>query len=363
MAKLKKMKTKLSDEASQMSESRFFKDVPRTKLSIPLLNIAFSGDVDGGLPKGSITLIGAPSKHFKSSIALKIMGDWQKDNPKGVVIFYDNEFGTRENSFKSFGVDPSMVLHQPFDTVENLKADMVQKMQQLERGEDVFFLVDSIGMASSKKELEDAMKGEDKADMTRAKALKGFFRMITPTCRMKEFTFVGINHTYMEIGMFPKEIMGGGTGAQYAPDTTIFISRSVEKDGKELLGYTFKLRLFKSRDCIENSILPLTVHFDGGIHKYSGMKDLAKEFGLITNGRVPTDKRVHAYLLNDEHGEVLEDAEGVTIYTPLSEVDVDDDFWKVVFSKTNFKARVRDKYLLVNNEKSVEEVLIPTDDK
>jgi RecA/RadA recombinase len=355
MNKLKKMKTHLSAESKVMSESRFFIEGRRTKIGIPLINIAFSGDIDKGMPDGSITMIGAPSKHFKSSIALKILADWQKEHPQGVCVFYDNEFGTRENMFKSYGVDPDLILHQPFDTVENLKIDHHQKMAEFDRDDDVLFLVDSLGMASSKKELEDADKGDSKADMTRAKAIKSYFRMITPVTRMKDFTFICINHTYQTIEKYAKTVLGGGTGGEYAPDNTIFISRSQEKEGKELTGYTFNLRLYKSRDCVENSVLPLTVHFDGGIRKYSGMKDLAKEFELITNCRMANDKRLHGYQLNDEHGEIVENEDGTPVQIIGKLVDVDDDFWETVFEKTNFKERVRNKYILVNEAKEYDE--------
>ena len=135
---------------------------------------------------------------------------------------------------------------------------------------------------SSKKEVEDALEQKSAADMTRAKQLKSLFRMVTPHLTLKDIPMVVVNHTYKEIGMFPKDIVGGGTGSYYSADNIFILGRQQEKDGTELTGYNFIINVEKSRYVKEKSKIPVSVSFDGGISKFSGLLDLALESGHVT---------------------------------------------------------------------------------
>ena len=228
MDKLKKnSKIKTTDV---LANSLFFKDVDQITTSVPMINVALSGDKDGGLSAG-LTVLAGPSKHFKTSFALLIAADYLKKYDDAVLLFYDSEFGSPQSYFESFGIDTNRVLHTPITDVEQLKFDLVNQLEQLERKEKVIVIIDSIGNLASKKELEDALNEKSVADMSRAKALKGLFRMVTPYLTMKDIPLLAVNHTYQEMGLFPKAIVSGGTGIYYSADNIWIIGRQQKKAG------------------------------------------------------------------------------------------------------------------------------------
>lgn len=145
----------------------------------------------------------------------------------------------------------------------------------------MLIVIDSLGQLASSKEVDDAIEGKAVADMTRAKSIKSLFRMVTPHLRIKDIPLVVINHTYKEIGMYPKDIVGGGTGSYFAADTIWIIGRQQEKVEGEVAGFNFVLNVEKSRYVKEKSKFGLTVMFEGGIEKYSGLLELALEGGFV----------------------------------------------------------------------------------
>jgi RecA/RadA recombinase len=207
--------------------------------------------------------------------------------PEAVLLFYDSEFGTPVKYFETFGIDMDRVLHTPLTDIEQLKFDIMQQLQDVNRGDKLIIILDSVGNLASKKEVDDALEGKSVADMSRAKQIKSLFRMVTPHLNIKDISMVVVNHTYKEIGMFPKDIVGGGTGSYYSADNIYIIGRQQEKDGTEVVGYNFIINVEKSRYVKEKSKIPISVSFDGGISKYSGLLDLAMESGHVvkpTNG-------------------------------------------------------------------------------
>jgi RecA/RadA recombinase len=186
-----------------LSESKFFNEKDMVQTDVPMVNVALSGDPDGGLTPG-LTVLAGPSKHFKTSFALLMAGAYLKKYDDAVILFYDSEFGSPQSYFKQFGIDPARVLHTPIMNVEELKFDLIGQLEQLDRKDNVIVVIDSIGNLASKKEMEDALNEKSVADMSRAKALKGLFRMATPYLAMKNIPMLAINHTYQEIGLFPK---------------------------------------------------------------------------------------------------------------------------------------------------------------
>lgn len=207
MDKLKKNSKVKQTEV--LSDSKFFNDKEMTPTDVPMVNVALSGSIDGGLAPG-LTVLAGPSKHFKTSFALLMAGAYLKAHPKAVMLFYDSEFGSPQSYFEQFGIDTSRVLHTPITNVEELKFDMIGQLEELSREDEVIIVIDSIGNMASKKEMEDTLNEKSVADMSRAKALKGLFRMCTPYLAMKNIPLVAVNHTYKEIGLFPKDIVGGG---------------------------------------------------------------------------------------------------------------------------------------------------------
>jgi len=223
-----------------------------------------------------------PSKHFKTAFSLLMAKAYQDKYQDGVVLFYDSEFGTPQNYFTSFGIDMERVIHTPVTDVEQLKFDIMNQLSNIERGERVMIVIDSIGNLASKKEVEDALEQKSVGDMTRAKQIKSLFRMVTPHLTLKDIPMVVVNHTYKEIGLYPKDIVGGGTGSYYSADNIYILGRQQEKDGTDLIGYNFIINVEKSRYVREKARIPVTVRFDGGISKYSGLLDMALESGHVT---------------------------------------------------------------------------------
>lgn len=222
-----------------------------------------------------------PSKHFKSAFSLLMAKSYLDKYKDSALLFYDSEFGTPRSYFYSFKIDMNRVLHVPITDIEQLKFDIMNQITNLERGDRLIIVIDSIGNLASKKEVEDALEQKSAADMTRAKQMKSLFRMVTPHLTLKDIPMIVVNHTYKEIGLYPKDIVGGGTGSYYSADNIFIIGRQQEKEGTEVVGYNFIINVEKSRYVKEKSKIPVTVSFDGGISKWSGLLDLALESGHV----------------------------------------------------------------------------------
>jgi RecA/RadA recombinase len=342
LEKLKKNST--IKESAILSDSKFFSDKDMIRTKIPVINIALSGRLDGGLTPG-LTMWAGPSKHFKTAFSLLMAKSYMEKYPDAVLMFYDSEFGTPKSYFESFGIDMTRVLHTPITDIEQLKFDVMNQLGEVTRGDKVIFLIDSIGNLASKKEVEDALNEKSAADMTRAKQIKSLFRMITPHLTLKDIPMVVVNHTYMEIGLFPKAIVGGGTGSYYSADNIYIIGRQQEKEGTEIVGYNFIINVEKSRYVKEKSKIPVTVSFDGGISTWSGLLDIALDSGHVVKPSNGWYSRV-----NTETGEV-EDKKFRAKETFTKE------FWLPVLTDKTFADYVKDKYQVSNgNIVSDEEV-------
>ena len=203
--------------ATILSESDMFKEQDLVQTSLPIINIAYSGKVDGGFGTG-LTILAGESKTFKTALALYCLKAYLDKYKDGVGVLYDSEGGCNPQYVKSFGIDPNRVVHVPVEHVEQLKFDFVKKLEEIEKGDKVFFLVDSIGQIASKKETDDASDEKSVADMSRAKAIRSLLRLVTVQLNKKLLPCFMINHVYSEIGMFPKTIIPGGC---LAKDTLI----------------------------------------------------------------------------------------------------------------------------------------------
>jgi len=279
LEKIKKNST-IKDSAI-LSKSKFFTDKDMVPTDVPMINVALSGKLDGGIIPG-LTMWAGPSKHFKTAFSLLMAKAYMDKYKDAVLLFYDSEFGTPIKYFETFEIDMDRVLHTPLTDIEQLKFDIMQQLQEINRGDKLIIILDSIGNLASKKEVEDALEGKSVADMSRAKQVKSLFRMVTPHLNLKDISLVVVNHTYKEIGMFPKDIVGGGTGSYYSADNIYILGRQQEKTGTEITGYNFIINVEKSRYVKEKSKIPISVSFDGGIQKYSGLVDIAIEGGFLS---------------------------------------------------------------------------------
>jgi len=326
--KLKKNST--IKESSILSKSKFFNEKDMITTEVPMINVALSGRLDGGLTPG-LTMWAGPSKHFKTAFSLLMAKSYMDKYKDAVLLFYDSEFGTPIKYFETFEIDMDRVLHTPLTNIEELKFDIMQQLQDVQRGDKLIIVLDSIGNLASKKEVEDALDGKSVADMSRAKQVKSLFRMVTPHLNLKDIPMVVVNHTYKEIGMFPKDIVGGGTGSYYSADNIYIVGRQQEKDGTEIVGYNFIINVEKSRYTKEKAKIPITVSFDGGIQRYSGLVDLAIEGGFVSKPSPGWYAKI-----DRTTGEIGDRVRFESTQT--------DEFWKDLLKYEPFKEYVKKKY-------------------
>lgn len=332
MNKLKK-NSKIEDTAV-MSKSMFFAAKDLVSTPVPMINVGLSGDIDGGLAPG-LTVLAGPSKHFKSSFALLMAAAYLDKYPDAVLLFYDSEFGSPQSYFETFGIDTERVLHTPVANVEQLKFDLVNQLENsIERGDKVCIVIDSIGNLASKKELEDTLSEKSVADMSRAKALKGLFRMVTPYLTMKNIPLIAINHTYKEIGLYPKDIVGGGTGIYYSADNIWILGRQQDKVGTEIKGYHFVINVEKSRYVKEKSKIPISVSWEGGVQRWSGLLEVA-----VAGKYVFKPSNGWYQRMDPETGEILGNK-----YREKDTLSA--DFWDPIFKDTDFKDFVKKQYTI-----------------
>jgi RecA/RadA recombinase len=318
-----------------LGDSKVFGKKDMAPTPVPMVNVALSGRIDGGLSPGLLLLAG-PSKHFKSAFALLTAAAYLKKNKDAVMLFYDSEFGTPQAYFEAFGIDMDRVVHTPIVNVEELKFDIVQQMDKIEKGDKICIVIDSIGNLASKKEAEDALDGKSVADMSRAKALKSLFRIVTPHLNLKDIPLIAVNHTYKEIGLFPKDVVSGGTGIYYSADAIWIIGRQQDKVGTEIQGYHFIINIEKSRHVKEKSKIPVSVSWEGGIVKWSGLMDVAEKGGYLNKPKVGWYEAI-----NPATGEVISDK-----LMRAKEVNDNSEFWLMMFEKTDFAKYIKNQYTI-----------------
>ena len=325
LEKLKKNST--IKETAVLSESKFFNKKDMIQTPVPILNVALSGSLTGGLTPG-LTVFAGPSKHFKTAFALMLAKSYLDKYDDAVILFYDSEFGSPQSYFDSFGISTERVIHTPITDVEQLKHDSMAQLSSINRGDHIMVIVDSVGNLASKKEVEDALEGKSVADMTRAKQLKSLFRMVTPHLTIKDIPMVVVNHTYKEIGMYPKDIVSGGTGIYYSADNIFIIGRQQEKGAEGLTGYNFIINVEKSRFVREKSKIPVEVSFEGGISTWSGLLDVALESGHVVkpqNGWYQKKGEEKKYRQNDTYNR---------------------EFWMPILKDASFQEWIKNNYAI-----------------
>jgi len=324
-------------EADILSESKFFNKKDMVQTTVPMINVALSGSLDGGITPG-LTLWCGPSKHFKSFFCLLEVKAYLDKYPEAICLFYDSEFGAGKKYFESMGIDMTRVIHSPITDIEQLKFDATSQMKEIQRGDKVIIFVDSVGNLASKKEVEDALEGKSVADMTRAKQLKSLFRIITPHLTIKDIPMVVVNHTYQTQEMYSKAVVSGGTGIYYSADNIFIIGRQQEKDGTDITGYNFIINVEKSRYVREKSKIPIEVRFEGGISTWSGLLDVALESGHVVKPKNGWYQRVDL-----ETGEVSE--------KNYRRAETDNkDFWLPVLRSKSFRKYIEDNYMLSHDD-------------
>jgi len=330
---LKRLRKNTIVNAQTLNNSKYFDDGRYIKTRIPLLNVALSGKLNGGLP-GGILQIAAPPKHFKTKFLHEIMFAFQQEN-KGkdyIIVLYDSELGSTLEYYEAAGLDTSRIDHRVVKSVEELISDHANLLKDTEEGDHLMVCVDSIGMLRSNKETQDAIDNKQVADMTRAKALNSYFRIITAESVIKGIPTIIINHSYQTLEMYSKEVAAGGRKTQYAAHTLLFITKAQEKEAgdKELKGFWFTLRAGLSRYVREGSTFPILVLFDSGIDEMSGIFDLGLSFDFIKEA-----SKGWYYINNDETKKIRR-----------SDIEENKEFMSKLLNDVDFQQKVENKYKL-----------------
>ena len=343
-------------ETAVLAESKFFTKKDMIPTPIPAINIALSGKIDGGLTPG-LTMWAGPSKHFKTAFSLLMAKSYMEKYSDAVLLFYDSEFGTPQSYFDSFGIDTNRVVHTPITDIEQLKFDIMQQLdgkEGIQRGDHIIIIIDSIGNLASKKEVEDALEGKSVADMSRAKQIKSLFRMVTPHLTIKDIPMIVVNHTYKTMELYAKDVVGGGTGSYYSADNIFILGRQQDKDGTELLGYNFIINVEKSRYVREKSKIPISVKFDGGISRWSGLLEMALESKHVVKPSNGWYSRV-----DGDTGEVEEKK------WRIKDTDTK-EFWMPIITSKTFQEWVKNNYQIstgsIISDDSIDEELEAIED-
>ena len=254
-----------------------------------IFNALVSGSLFGGLPSNKVTALAGESSTGKTFFALSVVRNFLRDNPTGGVIYFESESAISREMIETRGIDSSRMIIMPVGTIEEFRTqacrilDKYMKEPQEERV-PMMFVLDSLGMLSTTKEMEDVANDKQVRDMTKSQLIKGAFRVLTLKLGQAQVPMIVTNHTYDVIGSYvPTTEMGGGTGLKYAASTIIYLTKSKERDSsKEVVGNIIKCEAKKSRLTIEGSKVATRLFFDErGLDKYYGLLELGIEYGVF----------------------------------------------------------------------------------
>ena len=252
-----------------------------------VFNALLSGSLYGGLPKNKITAIAGESATGKTFFALGMVKQFLEDNPESAVIYFESESAISKQMIEERGIDSNRMVIVPVVTVQEFRKQAISILDKyLETPKDkrppMMMCLDSLGMLSTTKEIEDTAAGKETRDMTRAQVVKGAFRVLTLKLGRAGVPMIVTNHTYDVIGsMFPQKEMGGGSGLKYAASSIIYLSKKKEKEGTEVIGNIIHCKNAKSRLTVENRIVDVRLSYDSGLDRYYGLLDLALASGIF----------------------------------------------------------------------------------
>ena len=249
-----------------------------------ILNALLSGSIHKGLPANKITAFAGESATGKTFFLLGIVKQFLTDNPTGGVLYFESESALTPEMIEERGIDTKRFIQFPVATIQDFAQQASRVVDKhIEKSEAPLLLcLDSLGMLSTAKEVEDITEGANKVDMTKARIVKGVFRVLTLKLAKAGIPLLVTNHTYKQVGaMFPQDIMGGGSGLQYAASNIVFLSKKKEKDGTDVIGNIIHCKNFKSRLTKENKKIDVLLTYDEGLSKYYGLLELAEKYSII----------------------------------------------------------------------------------
>jgi len=273
-------------------------------------NALLSGSIYGGMPSNKITAIAGEAATGKTFFALGIVKAFLEKNKDAGVIYFESESALTKELVESRGIDSSRMVIVPVATVQEFRHQSIKVIDKyIEQDEKtrkpLMFVLDSLGMLSTTKEMEDTAEGKETRDMTRSQIVKAAFRVLTLKLGKAKVPMIMTNHTYDVIGsMFPQKEMGGGSGLKYAASNIVYLSKRKEKDGKEIIGNIIHCKNYKSRLTKENALIDVRLTYKDGLDKYYGLLELAIKHNIFksvsTRIELPDGSKQYAKTINNE---------------------------------------------------------------
>ena len=275
-----------------------------------IFNALLSGSIYGGLPSNKITAIAGESATGKTFFLMGMVKNFLDANPESGVVYFESESAITKQMVIDRGIDPNRMIIMPVTTVQEFRTQALKVLdrymqQDVDVRRPMFVCLDSLGMLSTTKEVEDTADGKETRDMTRAQVLKAAFRVLTLKLAKAKVPMVVTNHTYDVVGsMFPTKEMGGGSGLKYAASSIVYLSKKKEKDGTEVIGNIVHCKNHKSRVTVENKMVDVRLTYNKGLDKYYGLLELALKYDIFksvsTRIELPDGTKQYAKTINND---------------------------------------------------------------
>lgn len=252
-----------------------------------ILNAVLSGSIYGGVPNNKITALAGETSTGKTFFVLSVVKNFLDTHKNGGVVYYDTEAAVTKSMMESRGIDTTRVIISEPDTIQKFRTHALKMLDAYDKTPEdsrppMMFVLDSLGLLSTTKEMEDTAEGKETRDMTKAQVIKAAFRVLTLKLAKVKVPMIVTNHVYEVVGSYiPTKEMGGGTGLKYAASSIAFLSKKKERDGDEIIGNIVKVRMHKSRLSRENKDVEVLLRYDTGLDKYYGLLDLAEKYQII----------------------------------------------------------------------------------
>lgn len=252
-----------------------------------ILNAALSGSLNGGVPNNKVTAFAGESATGKTFFVLGVVQNFLKNNPDAGVVYYDTEAAVTKEMMESRGIDTQRVILAEPDTIQNFRTHALNVIdnyskQPVDRRPPMMFVLDSLGLLSTTKEMEDTADGKETRDMTKAQVIKATFRVLTLKLAKVKIPMLVTNHVYDVVGSYvPMKEIGGGSGLKYAASTIVMLGKKKDKEGTDLVGNIIKATMFKSRLSKEGKMVEVKLSFEKGLNRHFGLIDLGVKYGIF----------------------------------------------------------------------------------
>ena len=275
-----------------------------------VFNALLGGSIYNGIPANKITALAGESATGKTFFVLGICKHFLDKNPDGGVIFFESESAVTKELIEDRNIDSKRMVIMPVTTVQEFRHQAITVLDKYNSQDPsdrkpLLLILDSLGMLSTTKEMEDTAEGKETRDMTRAQIVKAVFRVLTLKLGKAKVPLIITNHTYDVVGsMFPKKEMGGGSGLKYASSSIVYLSRRKEKDGTEIIGNIIHCKNYKSRLTRENALVDVRLTYDKGLDRYYGLLDLALKHNIFkqvsTRIELPDGSKAFGKTINND---------------------------------------------------------------